>query len=266
MVTRLENLVFDCADPIALGTWWSEALQWPVRFPEQGEIETFSPNEDLWIPSLLFLACPDAKVGKNRVHLDLSTRDAADHVELVAELCERGARQVDIGQPDQSWVVLADPEGNEFCVLEPRERYRDSGRLAAIVVDSRDPLAHAQFWAEASGWSIGYRSDDVVSLHRPSDRPPDIDFVRDPQPKVVKLRVHFDVAPMDGMSVRVETDRLIRLGAVEADVGQHADPATNWIVLTDPEGDEFCVVPPSDISSVADPNPEPGQMGGTVCR
>jgi hypothetical protein len=243
MVTRLENLVFDCADPIALGTWWMTTLGWTARFPQPDEIDVVAPGEDRWMPSLLFLTCADTKVGKNRVHLDLGTETAADHVGFVAELCDRGATRVDLGQTDAPWVVLADPEGNEFCVLEPRPRYLGCGRLAAVVIDSRDPLALAQFWAQASGWSIGYRDDDVVSLHRPSDRPPDIDFVRNVEPKLTKLRVHLDVAPTDGDSLRAEADRLVAAGAGEVDIGQHDDPATDWIVLVDPEGNEFCVVP-----------------------
>ena len=140
------------------------------------------------------------------------------------------------------WVVLADPDGNELCVLDPRERYRDSGPLAAIVVDAHDPLALAQFWEAASGWTIGRRSDDGVSLHAPHDRPPDIDFVRVPDAKVVKNRVHLDVAPFADDDRDAEAKRLIDLGAVEIDIGQHDDPETTWTVLADPEGNEFCLL------------------------
>ena len=96
------------------------------------------------------------------------------------------------------WIVLADPEGNEFCVLEPRERYLRRGPVASIVVDAESPAALARFWEAASGWRIGFESEVVVSLSGPDEQQPDLDFVAVADAKSVKNRVHLDVAPFAG--------------------------------------------------------------------
>jgi predicted enzyme related to lactoylglutathione lyase len=192
--------------------------------------------------SCVFLPVPEPKQGKNRLHLDLASASLAEQATTVDRLLARGATRVNIGQENVPWVVLADPEGNEFCVLAPRERYMDARPLAAVVVDAADPAALADFWAAAVGWHVGYQSDDVVSLHRPGERPPDIDFVRVAEAKTGKNRVHLDVAPRLADTRDAEVNRLISLGARLADVGQ--GPAVTWAVLADPEGNEFCVLRP----------------------
>ncbi len=102
----------DAADPIALGRWWAKALGWVVvnETPEDFEIRA---GEDR-LPGILFEPVSADKVGKNRLHLDFRPQDQPAEVERLLGL---GARHVDIGQGQQSWVVMADPEGNEFCVL-----------------------------------------------------------------------------------------------------------------------------------------------------
>ncbi len=106
-----EQLAVDAADPIRLGQWWADALGWVVvSDSEEFEIR---PAPDR-LPGLLFLPVSDRKQVKNRLHLDFRPRDQQQEV---ARLLELGARHVDIGQGELSWVVLADPEGNEFCVL-----------------------------------------------------------------------------------------------------------------------------------------------------
>ena len=107
-----EQVVVDARDPQGLGRWWAEALGWVTVDESPDEVE-IRPAPDV-LPGLLFLCVPGAKVTKNRLHLDLRPDDqAAEVVRLVA----LGARRIDVGQGDVGWVVLADPEGNEFCVL-----------------------------------------------------------------------------------------------------------------------------------------------------
>lgn len=107
--------MIDCQHPNKLGLWWAEALGWQHAVDEDGDVEVFQP--DRHPPSLFFLHTPDAKIVKNRLHLDFR---GADQAALVQRFVDRGATRVDIGQGDSSWVVLADPEGNEFCVLQAR--------------------------------------------------------------------------------------------------------------------------------------------------
>ncbi len=112
MALEWEQVNVDAHDAVALGRWWAEALGWVVvnDSPEEFEIR---PARDQ-LPGLLFAPVPEPKTVKNRLHLDLRPDDQAAEV---ARLLELGATRADVGQGEQSWVVLADPEGNEFCVL-----------------------------------------------------------------------------------------------------------------------------------------------------
>jgi predicted enzyme related to lactoylglutathione lyase len=114
MTLRIATITIDCADPQALARWWAEALGWSITYDSPDEVVIKTPEGEIASP-LLFGKMPDAKVVKNRLHIDLrpDDRDAE-----VARLEGLGARRVDIGQgPDVTWVVMADPENNEFCVL-----------------------------------------------------------------------------------------------------------------------------------------------------
>jgi hypothetical protein len=110
-----EQVVIDAHDPMALGLWWLEALRWVIVNDDPNEFE-IRPRTDR-LPGLMFQAINDAKQIKNRVHLDFRPEDQHAEVERLIAL---GASHVDIGQGDVPWVVLADPEGNEFCVLGDR--------------------------------------------------------------------------------------------------------------------------------------------------
>jgi hypothetical protein len=118
---RIQCVVIDSHDCERLATFWSEALGWRITYRSDGEWAIEPPEGDPAVdvaPDILFVKVPDEKITKNRLHLDLRPVDQGAEVERLLGL---GARNVDIGQGDDvSWVVLADPEGNEFCVLAPR--------------------------------------------------------------------------------------------------------------------------------------------------
>jgi predicted enzyme related to lactoylglutathione lyase len=237
-VQTLVSVGIDSADPEASARWWADALGWSVIASAPGEAEV-APAGEARVPALVFLEVPEPKTVKNRIHLDLASEDAASQAQTVERLIASGATPVDIGQHDVPWVVLADPDGNELCVLDPRDRYRGAGSLASVVIDAHDPPALARFWAVAIGWTISTDVDGFTSLRHPGGRPPDLDFVAVTDAKVVKNRVHLDVAAPGG-DVHAEVDRLIALGAAPVDIGQGDVP---WVVLADPEGNEFCVLP-----------------------
>jgi hypothetical protein len=111
---RWQSIVVDCHETERVARFWSQALGLPLQGPQDGEW-WLEPGGDH--PDILFQQVPEAKSVKNRLHLDLRPDDQAAEVERLLAL---GARHADIGQGDVSWVVLADPEGNEFCVLQPR--------------------------------------------------------------------------------------------------------------------------------------------------
>ncbi|MBG0832454.1 VOC family protein [Planomonospora sp. ID67723] len=115
MSLEWEQIVVDSADPVALGRWWAEALGWVVINDASDEYE-IRPAPDR-LPGLLFVPVPEPRTVKNRLHLDFRPDDQDAEV---ARLLATGARRADVGQGEQSWAVLADPEGNEFCVLRAR--------------------------------------------------------------------------------------------------------------------------------------------------
>ena len=131
MALRWYSTVIDCHDVSTLGAWWAETLGWQVIHQSDDEVviipahvgpETVrtTPWEQIG-PGLVFVPVPEGKAVKNRLHLDLAPHTSDDRDAEIAALLERGARQLDVGQPaDAGFTVLADPEGNEFCVLSAR--------------------------------------------------------------------------------------------------------------------------------------------------
>ena len=116
MALEWEQIVVDSHDPVGLGRWWTDALGWVVVNDDPEEFE-IRPSQD-HLPGLLFVQVAEAKSAKNRLHLDFRPDDRDAEVDRLVGL---GATRVEIGQGEQSWVVLADPEGNEFCVLGSRK-------------------------------------------------------------------------------------------------------------------------------------------------
>ena len=119
MDIRIQCLCIDSADPARVASFWQSALGWRRTFEEEDQVVLEPPEgskEDGIVPDLLFLKVPEDKVVKNRLHLDLRPLDQDAEV---ARLEALGARRVGIGQGEVSWVVMADPEGNEFDVLRP---------------------------------------------------------------------------------------------------------------------------------------------------
>ena len=244
MALHLLQVNFKARDDAALGRFWAEALGWGVSSQGSGATSV-QPVGFVWQDPVGVcvdvIAVPDPETVKYRVHIDLATTSAAHQAELVARLKELGATPADVGQGDVPWAVLADPEGNLFCVLEPREIYRDTGPIAAVVVDCADPRAMARFWGEALDWTLHEVSDDHARLRSAKSVGPYLEFLRTPD-KTVWNRVHLDLLPYRGDDQAAEVARLRALGATPADVGQGDVP---WVVLADPEGNEFCVLAPA---------------------
>jgi predicted enzyme related to lactoylglutathione lyase len=116
MSLRVDCTAIDAHDPGSLGQWWAELLGWRLEVDDDGDVVLWPPQGETATP-ICFFAAPDDKQVKNRLHLDLRPDDQAAEVARAEAM---GARRVDIGQGEQTWVVLADPEGNEFCILRAR--------------------------------------------------------------------------------------------------------------------------------------------------
>jgi hypothetical protein len=131
MAIRWYSIVVDCQDVSAQARWWAAALGWEVVYsaPDNVSIAPDHLAGDSALrqlpagergPILDFVPVPEGKQVKNRLHIDLSPGPDDDQAAEVERLVRLGATRIDIGQGEQTWVVLADPEGNEFCVLSPR--------------------------------------------------------------------------------------------------------------------------------------------------
>ncbi len=116
MSLEWEQVVVASRDPVALGRWWRQVLGWVIVNDDPVVFE-IQPEPDR-MPGILFLAVDGEKQGHNRLHIDLRPDDQGVEVD---RLIGMGASPVDVGQGDAPWVVLADPEGNEFCVLGARQ-------------------------------------------------------------------------------------------------------------------------------------------------
>jgi hypothetical protein len=126
MTSKFTELAIDCADPHGLARFWCAVLGYEVQDDADGVVTIGSPavpegklRPGPVPPTLTFAQVPEGKAVKNRLHLDVNPTDT-EQDEEVRRLLGLGARRADVGQGDESWVVLADPEGNEFCVLADR--------------------------------------------------------------------------------------------------------------------------------------------------
>jgi hypothetical protein len=244
MPMRMVHMVIDAAEPTRVARFWAAALGWETMADGPEAANVLPPGYSYPDPVaqlLVVLSVPEPKSAKNRVHLDLATRSAAHQAAEVDRLLSLGAVPADVGQGDAPWRVLADPEGNEFCVLDPRPAYRDTGPVAAIVADCVDLDVMAGFWELAAGWTRRGVADGRIMLRSPRDVGPFLELQRVPEVKTAKNRLHLDVAPEKGEDQAAAVRLLRAAGAVPADIGQGD---VSWNVMADPEGGEFCVLTP----------------------
>jgi predicted enzyme related to lactoylglutathione lyase len=237
--SRLVSLVIDANDPGRLARFWAAALHWDI---DETDDEIGLVPTDGTRFGILFEPVPEPKVGANRLHLDLTTTSIEDQQESAARLIELGGRHIDVGQtPDDEHIVLADPEGNELCLIEPTNNFlADCGRFGSITCDGTREVGY--FWSEALGWPLVWDQDEETAIRAPDGTGPLITWGGPPlAPKIAKNRLHLDIAPPDHVDQQAEVDRLVSLGATRIDIGQGH---VSWVVMTDPDGNEFCVLSP----------------------
>jgi predicted enzyme related to lactoylglutathione lyase len=228
MAVRIVALRVDATDPSAVAPFWAAALEWAIEGRPDGVL-ALVPSDESGVP-IRFVPGAAPKVGQNRNHIDLTTASEEDQRDTVARLLAAGGRAVDVGQPpDEDHVVLADPEGNELCVLAPGNRFlAGCGRMGAINCDGL--RATGVFWSEVLGWPLSWDEGEETAIRAPHG--PVISWSGPPLiPKRGPNRLSLVVAA-DGDRAR-EIDRLLGLGATRVDAE----------VLTDPDGNEFRVEP-----------------------
>lgn len=240
MSAHIAALRYDASDPDVLARFWAEALQTDLE-PTPGEGVTLAPAADGSGLRVRFVPGAAPKAGPNRVHLDLTSRSATEQDDTVTRLLALGGRPADVGQgPEETHVVLADPEGNELCVLAPGNRFlAGSGRLGAVNCDGL--RATGRFWSDALGWPLVWDQDGETAVReRPGtgflvtwSGPPLI-------PKQGPNRLGLDLAPDRGDDVDRLIAELSALGATLVGTDPRDGDAT---LLTDPDGNELRVVP-----------------------
>jgi hypothetical protein len=237
MTSRLVALCFDAKEPLRLARFWAEALRWQVDAETHAEIGLV-PTDDTRF-RVVFLASQDEKLVKNRIHIDLTTTSLDDQQVTVDRLLELGARHIDIGQsPDDPHVVLADPEGNEFCVIEPSNSFlAGCGRFGSITCDGTPAVG--RFWSAALGWPLVWDQNEETAIRAPDGSGPFVTWGPPLGPKRGKNRLHLHIAPLDHADQQAEVERLVSLGATRLDIG-HGQADT--VVMADLDDNEFCVL------------------------
>lgn len=235
MTADLVALCFDAQDPERLAAFWAGVLGWEPA----GDAVTLLPNDDTRF-RIRFLPTEVAKSGPNQMHFDLTSQSLEEQQQTVERGLALGGDYLDIGQgPDEQHVVMADPEGNELCVIPPGNDFlADCGFLGALSSDGTQEVGY--FWSEALGWPLVWDQDQETAIRAPYGGPI-ISWGGPPvNAKLGKNRLHLDLVPPADGDRHAEVDRLLALGATRLDIGQ-GDVA--WVVLADPGGNEFCVRP-----------------------
>ncbi len=239
MTSHLFALVFDANDPLRLARFWGGVLDWEMVEETDGGF-VLLPSDDTGF-QLDFYPTQEQKAGPNQMHFDLTSQSLEEQQETVARALALGGRHLDIGQgPDADHVVLADPEGNEFCVIEPGNNFlADCGFIGALSSDGSQEVGY--FWSKALGWPLVWDQDQETAIRSPRGGPK-ISWGGPPvAPKIGKNRLHLDLAPPADEDQQAEVERLISLGAKRIDIGQGD---VSWEVMADPDGNEFCVLTP----------------------
>lgn len=232
---RLENIVWDARDPRRLGTFWAGALGAERLTDEPGIYEARLSLAAGFFLDLCFQHVAAPSTSPARLHLDVA--GGVGQREVVDRLVALGAEHTDGGQEDVPWVVLTDLEGNAFCVREQRDEYNSAGPIAALPMDSSAPERDATFWAEITGWTP-VDGAAPATLRHPARTGPLLEFWPEPASKHGKNRLHLDVR-----RDRTDDDALDRILDSGASRIDHEGPNLPWVVMTDPSGNEFCVLP-----------------------
>ncbi|TDC45014.1 VOC family protein [Micromonospora sp. KC207] len=231
MPSPLLTVTSDAHDAVRLARFWAGMLGREVVEDAGGAL---LPGDDTQL-NLRFVPSQAEKVGPNRVHLHLTSADHDDQQRLVTTALGLGADHLDIGQrPEEGHVVLADPEGNEFCVIEPGNGFlAGCGLLGELACDGTREVG--LFWSEALGWPLVWDQNEETAVQSPHGGTKVAWGGPPVAPKKARNRQRFDLAPPGG-DQHAEVDRLIALGATRLETA--ADGA---VVLADPDGNEFSV-------------------------
>ena len=239
MTLHLDAVCVDAFDPPRQAAFWSGLLGWDqIDDPVDGHglVPPDGGGFRMWFP-----ATDVPKTDQNQMHFDLTSTSDQNQRDTVERAIALGGRHIDIGQrPEEGHVVLADPEGNEFCVIDPGNNFlAGCPFIGALVCEGSQAVGY--FWSEALGWPLVWDQNEETAIQSPEGGSK-ISWGGPPlSPKTGKRRLHLDVAPPPDGDQAAEVERLIGLGARRVDIGQGD---VSWVVMADPDGNEFCVLRP----------------------
>jgi hypothetical protein len=229
MSSRLVAVTYDAQDPAAVAAFWGKLLDRQVVPEDDGVL---LPGDDTEV-GLRFVAATDAATA-DTLHLHLTSTTLEEQERLVETVLGLGGRHLDVGQlPEEEHVVLADPEGNAFCVIEPGNGFlAGCGHLGEVACDGGREVG--VFWSEALGWPLVWDQDDETAIQSPRGGTKVAWGGAPDSPETRRDRQRFDLAAAD---VPAEVDRLVALGATR--LGER----DGGVELADPGGHEFLVAP-----------------------
>src|SRR4051794_8943836 len=235
MSSHLVALSLDANDPLRLARFWAGVLGWEMADESHDGIALL-PSDDTGF-QIRFSPTQEQKAGQNRMHFDLTSTSLEDQQHTVERSLGLGARHIDVGQkPEEGHVVLADPDGNEFCVIEPGNNFlADCGFIGALSSDGSQEVGY--FWSKALDWPLVWDQDQETAIRSPHGGPK-ITWGGPPvRAKEGKNRLPFDFPPPAGGDQEAEAERLVSRGGPPHDIGKGEE---GWVVMADPDGNEFC--------------------------
>ena len=228
MPLRLVAVSFDVDDPASLAAFWAGVLGREIVAEANGAL---LPGDDSQV-GLRFVAGAGENTGRNRLHLHLTSSTLDDQRHTVEMALELGGRHIDVGQlPEEGHIVLADPGGNAFCVIEPGNKFlAGCGFLGEVSCEGTREVG--LFWQDALGWPLVWDRDGETAVQSPGGGTK-ISWGGPPvAAKNGRNRQHLDLAAPE---VPAEVERLVGLGASELGARD------GGIELADPDGNEFSV-------------------------
>ncbi|MEU0697807.1 VOC family protein [Streptomyces niveus] len=244
MTSQLFAICFNATRPSGLARFWSGVLGRELAEGPDDDAAILPPDTSGF--RIRFLPGQEPRTGRNRAHFDLTSTSPEDQRRTVARALELGGRHIDVGQlPEEGHVVLADPDGNEFCVIEPGNEFlADTGFIGALACDGTQEVGY--FWSEALRWPLVWDQDQETAIQSP-DGGTKITWGGPPvEPKTGPNRLYFELTlPADAdtdADREAEVDRLISLGATRADTGTATGGSDGGrMLMLDPDGNEFSV-------------------------
>ena len=232
MTLELFAVCFAASQPTGLARFWSGLLGW-----ELVDDDMLVPTDDTGF-RLHFVVTEEPKVEPLRGHFDLTSGSLESQQRTVARALELGGRHCDVGQlPEEPHVVLADIEGNEFCVIEPENKFlADCGFVGALACDGTQQVGY--FWSAALGWPLVWDREGETAIRSPHGGPK---ITWGGSPLAIRNhgdRLRFDLAPSADSDQATEVERLLALGASLTGDRTECQPVT----LADPDGSRFCVL------------------------